>query len=655
MKWGDTPAECRQARVTQVPFQYYTPRVTSVPTRIALRRLLPYLRPYHRGLALGLAFVVTASAAANAIPTLLRRAIDLMEAAGNASDLWPLAAVMLVTAAVAGAFRFGMRELLNSISRRVETDLRRDVFAQLLVLDAAWYGRMRTGDIMARLTNDVQAVRMATGPAIMYFVNTIFGALFALIMMARINIPLTLAALLPMLGLPFLMIKLGSAVHDRFESVQEQFSTLTTRAQENLSGVRIVRAYQQEAAEVARFADAGEEYLQRNMRLARLNGIMNPGFGLLAGLGAAITLGLGGCLLIDGALTVGGFVAFGIYLAMLTWPLIALGWTINLFQRGAASMGRVMQILDATPDGVQDTGTSVLPSGTAGRSLEFRGVWFAYPSEDSGNPRWALRDVSFSVPVGSTVAIVGATGSGKSALLDLIPRLYEPQRGEILLDGVPITQLSLDALRQDIGYVPQETLLFSETIGLNVAYGIRDDVPRGALQRDPTGMASKTVNVEGASAHSLEHTVPRGEDLVPEVVEATQVAQLSDTVSALPMGFGTPLGERGINLSGGQKQRTALARALARSPRLVLLDDALSAVDTQTEAAILRGLREALVDRTAIIASHRVSAVRDADLILVLDEGTVVEQGRHDELMAKDGRYAQLLRRQQLLEQVEAA
>ncbi len=664
MKWGDTTAECRQVRLTRLSPLYYTPRVTSVPTRVALRRLLPYLRPYRRGLALGLAFVVTASAAANAIPTLLRRAIDRMGDVANASDLWPLAAVMLVTAAVAGAFRFGMRELLNSISRRVETDLRRDVFAQLLVLDAAWYSRMRTGDIMARLTNDVQAVRMATGPAIMYFVNTIFGALFALIMMARISIPLTLAALLPMLGLPFLMIKLGRAVHERFESVQEQFSTLTTRAQENLSGVRIVRAYQQEAAEVARFADAGEEYLQRNMRLARLNGIMNPGFGLLAGLGAAITLGLGGRLLIDGALTVGGFVAFGIYLAMLTWPLIALGWTINLFQRGAASMGRVMQILDATPDRVRDTGTTVLPSATAGRSLEFRGVWFAYPSHapDADDTRWALRDISFTVPLGSTVAIVGATGSGKSALLDLIPRLYEPQRGEILLDGVPITQLSLDSLRQDIGYVPQETLLFSETIGTNVAYGIGnvaygigDDAARDALQRDATGMVAQAVDVEVTPPHTAEHAVPRGEDVVPEVVEATQVAQLSDTVSALPLGFGTPLGERGINLSGGQKQRTALARALARSPRLVLLDDALSAVDTQTEAAILRGLRGALVDRTAIIASHRVSAVRDADLIVVLDDGAVVEQGQHDELMARDGRYAQLLRRQQLLEQVEAA
>ncbi len=335
---------------------FYTPVVNSVPSRVALRRLIPYFRPYRRGLTLGLALVVSSSAAANVIPALLRRAIDTLEGAGNSSDLWPIAAVMLVTAGVTGVLRFGMRELMNSISRRIETDLRRDVLSRLLDLDGAWYARMRTGDLMARLTNDVQAVRMACGPAIMYFVNTIFGTLFALIMMVRISPSLTLWALLPMLGLPFLMIRLGRAVHQRFEAVQTQFSALTTRAQENLSGVRIVRAYQQEPAEVARFAKAADEYLERNMDLARLNGLMNPGFGLLAGLGGAITLGVGGQQMINGDLSVGGFVAFGIYLALLTWPLIALGWTINLFQRGAASMGRVMQLLDAEPARVRDTG-----------------------------------------------------------------------------------------------------------------------------------------------------------------------------------------------------------------------------------------------------------------------------------------------------------
>jgi ATP-binding cassette subfamily B protein len=611
--------------------------VKSVPSRVALRRLLPYFGPYRRSLFLGLACVVAASAAANLIPGLLRRGIDAMERGVNVGDLWQLGAVMLVTAAVAGAFRFGMRELLNSISRRIETDLRRDAMARLLALDAAWFGARRTGDLMARLTNDVQAVRMAAGPAIMYFVNTIFGALFALIMMVRISPSLTLFALLPMIGLPVLMIRLGRAVHERFESVQAQFSTLTTRAQENLAGVRVVRAYRQEPAEVARFADAGEEYLQRNMRLARLNGLMNPGFALLAGLGGAITIGVGGRQLIDGTLSVGAFVAFGIYLAMLTWPLIALGWTINLFQRGAASMARVLEILDAEPLQVRDGGTASLPPATGGRSLRFEHVWFAYPGGPAdAEPRWVLKDVSFSVPAGSTLAIVGATGSGKSALLDLVPRLYDPQRGEIFLDGVSTRSLPLAELRAEIGYVPQETLLFSETIRSNVAYGLGDE---------PVSHANLS--------QTAEHAVPLGDDVPPEVIDATQVAQLAETLSALPAGFGTTLGERGVNLSGGQKQRTALARALARRPRLVLLDDALSAVDTNTEAAILRGLRGALEGRTAIISSHRVSAVRDADHIVVLDDGEVVESGRHEALMASGGRYAQLLHLQELREEVE--
>lgn len=606
----------------------YTPAVQSVPSRVALRRLIPYLAEYKAPLVLGLLFVVTASAASNAIPALLRQAIDSMAAPADAGQLRTIALVMLVTAAVGGSLRFGMREILNSISRRIETDLRRDVFSQLLVLDAAWFGRMRTGDLMAKLTNDVQAVRMASGPAIMYFVNTIFGALFSLIMMMRISPLLTVAALLPMVGLPVLMIKLGRAVHQRFEAVQSQFSTLSTRAQENIAGVRVVRAYQQEPAEIARYAEAGEAYLDRNMRLARLNGLMNPGFGLLAGLGGAITLGVGGRLLIAGTLSVGGFVAFGIYLAMLTWPLIALGWTINLFQRGAASMARVMTVLDAKPEQVRDEGAEVLPplaAGTSGRTLEFRGVSFAYPAAPDAAPdaapRWVVRDLSFTVPAGSTLAIVGATGSGKSALLDLVPRFYDAQEGEVLLDGVPIRSLPLATLRAEIGYVPQDTTLFSETIGGNVGYGM--------------------TNASNA--------------LSDAVRDATEIAQLSETIAELPDGFDTALGERGINLSGGQKQRTALARALARAPRLVLLDDALSAVDTQTEAAILSGLRTALAGRTAIIASHRVSGVRDADWILVLDQGRVVEQGRHDDLIAAKGRYAQLLRRQQLLEEVEAA
>jgi ATP-binding cassette subfamily B protein len=338
-----------------------------------------------------------------------------------------------------------------------------------------------------------------------------------------------------------------------------------------------------------------------------------------------VTIGVGGRQLLEGTLTVGAFVAFGIYLAMLTWPLIALGWTINLFQRGAASMQRVLEVLDAPPAGVTDAGTGTLPPATAGRALRFEHVWFAYPpgpgADASAEPRWVLRDVSFSVPAGGTLAIVGATGSGKSTLLDLVPRLHDPQRGRILLDGVDVRTLPLQALRAEIGYVPQEALLFSETIGANIAYGLESEAPATSS---------------------------------PHVTRATRTAQLDDTLAALPDGLDTLLGERGINLSGGQKQRTALARALAREPALVLLDDALSAVDTHTEAAILHGLRDALADRTALLSSHRVSAVRDADEILVLEEGAIVERGRHDALLAAGGRYAELVQHQELEEAVEA-
>ncbi|MEO7996412.1 MAG: ABC transporter ATP-binding protein [Gemmatimonadaceae bacterium] len=618
-----------------------------MPALRALKRLLPYYHPYRSQVAVGLIVIVLSTAGSSVIPTLLKQAIDALGPSGDRSRIAWIATVMLITAAISGVMRFYMRSLMNGISRRIETDMRHDLLQRLLLLDSTWYTRWRTGDLMARLTNDLSAVRMAAGPAVMYFTNTIFGGVFALVMMLRISPMLSGLALLPMIGLPVLMIRLGRQVHRKFESVQAQFSQLSTRAQENLAGVRVVRAYRQEASESERFNTMGEEYLQANMQLARLNGMMNPSFGLLAGFGAAITLGVGGHLLIAGTITVGGFVAFGIYLALLTWPLIALGWTTNLFQRGAASMSRVLELLDALPAGVQDTGTKSVSAG-AGHSIEFRDVWFHYPAAmtttENGaasvakygatdEPRWVLRNISFSVPAGGTLAIVGATGSGKSALMDLIPRLFDPQRGTVLLDGVPLPQIKIGALRESIGYVPQESLLFSETIGANVAYGLS--------------------NVRMTHAHTAELPLTVGADAVPEVVEATQIAQLEETVTQLPDGFGTRLGERGINLSGGQKQRTALARALARKPRIVLLDDALSAVDTQTEAAILHGLQYALSGRTAVIASHRASAVRDADWILVMDDGEIVEQGKHEELIEKNGRYAALLRRQQLLEAIE--
>jgi ATP-binding cassette subfamily B multidrug efflux pump len=585
-----------------------------MPTMRALRRLRPYYRPYRAQLVVGLAFAVLSSAFASVTPWLLRAALDAMGSDGPAPRIWTLAGAMVGVALVAGVLRYGMRELINGLSRRIEYDLRNDLFSHLMTLDAGFFARTRTGDIMARLTNDLSAVRQAAGPALMYLTNTVAGGVFALYFMVRIDGRLTLLALAPMVLLPLLTIWLGRAIHVRFEAVQEHFSTLTTRAQENLAGARIVRAYRQEEAELDRFARLNEEYLTKNMQLVRLYGLMNPAFGLLAGLGAVTVLGVGGVLALRGTISVGSFVAFGLYLGMLTWPLIALGWVVNLFQRGAASMARLNEILDRCPAVANADAPVTLPSAAAGRSVEFRGVSFHYPPPADAPLRWVLRDISFRIDAGQTLAVVGATGSGKSALLELLARVYDPQEGEILIDGVPIARLPLDELRREIGFVPQESVLFSETIRDNLTYGTDDD----------------------ASAEW-----------------AAGVAQLDETIREFPGGYGTLLGERGINLSGGQKQRAALARALARRPSIVVLDDALSAVDTHTEAEILRGLRDALRGRTAIIASHRVSAVRDAHWIIVLDDGRIVEQGRHAELIAASGRYWTLLRRQQLEDAID--
>jgi ATP-binding cassette, subfamily B, multidrug efflux pump len=565
--------------------------------------------------ATGLALVIASAAFASAVPWLLRRALDGIRAGAPLRTVWLLGAAMIGLSLIGGVGRFWMRELMNGVSRWIEYDLRNDLFAKLEQVDTTYYSRMRTGDLMARLTNDLSAVRQAVGPAIMYLGNTIAGGAFALAFMIGISPRLTLVAVLPMVLLPVLGIMLGRHIHRRFEEVQEQFSDMTTLAQENLAGVRIVRAFRQEDAEIARWATLNEKYLDRNMKLAQLYGIMQPGFGIFAGLGMVMVVGVGGGLVVNGVITVGEFVAFGLYLGMLTWPLIALGWVTNLFQRGAASMTRLIDILDARSMLAAPEHPVPLPPAAAGRSIEFRNVGFHYPTAAGDETRWVLRNVSFKAQAGATIGVVGATGSGKSALMDLIPRLFDPQEGEILIDGVPIRDLDIGTLRREVGYVTQESFLFSDTIRSNLVYGTNDESD--------------------------------GE-------WAAEVAQLSQTIEDFPGGYDTMLGERGINLSGGQKQRASLARALARRPCIVLLDDALSAVDTHTEAEILRSLREALAGRTALIASHRVSAIRDATWIIVLEQGRVVEEGKHGDLIAARGRYWSLLSRQQLEESIES-
>jgi ATP-binding cassette subfamily B protein len=577
-----------------------------------LRSLLPYLRPYRRTYAVGLILVVVSNFFTTLGPRFLERGIDALRQGSPFRDVQIAVALLLAVALLGGVARYGMRQLLNSGSRRVETDLRDQLYLHLQRMAAEFYDRYSTGDVMARTTNDLLAVRMVAGPALMYLVDTSIRALLIAPAMVAISPRLTLLAFLPLLGLPVVMVLLGGMIHRRTQAIQAQFSDLTTQAHENLSGVRVVRAYRQEHAETAAFQRLSDEYLDRNLGLARVQGLFFPLLTLLGGLSALVVLYAGGRLVMTGAVTVGAFVAFGVYLAMLVWPMIALGWAINLVQRGAASMARINQLFAEPPAITDPAAPEALPPARGPRAVEFRDVWFRYPGAVERG--WVLQTISFRVEPGRSLAIVGATGSGKSTLVDLLVRTYDPDRGAVLLDGVDIRRLSLGELRRSIGFVPQETFLFGETLRDNILLGAPDD---GRLER---------------------------------VVE---VAQLAEALPALPDGFDTMLGERGINLSGGQKQRTAIARALAQDPPVFVLDDALSAVDAQTEARILSALRGALQGRTSIVVSHRLAAVRDADWILVLDQGRIAETGTHEDLIARGGRYWELLRRQQLEEELE--
>jgi ATP-binding cassette, subfamily B, multidrug efflux pump len=582
-----------------------------------LRTVLPYVRPYRAGVALGLALIVAANAFGILVPDLIRRAIDTMGLPGVQRGAILKLALLLVGAAIlAGVCRFGMRQLLNAISRRVEADLRNDFFDHLIRLDAAFYGATRTGDLMSRATNDLQAVRQAIGPGIMYLVNTIVGTAAALFFMLSYSPRLTAIALVPLMLLPIVMSYFGSVIHRKAERIQEHLGTLSSMVQENLSGVRIVRAYGREDGQAAEFEALNREYMARNMSLARTSAIFHPLLSILTGLGLLSVLWFGGLQVIAGEITTGQFIAFIFYLAMLTWPMIALGWVINLFQRGAASMGRINGIMH-TPAAIGDPDEPHPLPRIAGE-VEFSDVWFRYP----GTERWVLRDVSFRIPAGDTAAIVGPTAAGKSTLIALLTRRYDATKGVVSIDGVPIDRLPLDQVRSAIGVVPQDAFVFSDSLENNIALGLPGEISDG-------------------------------EEGMRRLEWAADVAQLSDTIAAFPDGFRTRVGERGVTLSGGQRQRATLARAIARDPAILILDDALSAVDTHTEKQILGRLRDVLDRRTSIVVSHRVSAVMAADQILVLDDGRVAERGSHTSLIELGGVYATLLRRQLLEEGLE--
>jgi ATP-binding cassette, subfamily B, multidrug efflux pump len=586
-----------------------------------LRPLFPYMKRYWKGYAVGTLAVFLTNGIWILFPQVIRRAVDDMTHHGvTRGKLGHFALLLMAIVLAKAVFQFLTRYVVIGISRDIEFDLRNDLFRHLERLSYSYYQRTRTGDIMARATNDLNAVRMLLGPAIMYSANTVVFTVGALAFMLTISPRLTLYAFLPLPIVSVVVQYFGRQIHERFERIQAQFSDISARAQENFSGARLIRAYAQEQAEIANFETANKEYIQRSLKLVRLMGMLWPTLETMLGFAIVLVLWLGGREVIQGRITVGDFVAFNTYMVQLTWPVIALGWVIALFQRGTASLARINEMFQERPEitdafaGIGDPGNGAgarvesAPAVVRG-DIEFRNLAFSY----NGTP--VLTDINLRIPAGTSLAVVGPTGSGKSTLVSLIPRIYDAPTGSVLLDGRPLREWPLEQLRRSIGFVPQETFLFGDTIRDNIALG------------------AESAKIE-------------------QIQQVAQAANIAADIESFPEKYETVVGERGITLSGGQKQRTAIARALLRDPRILILDDALSSVDTHTEDMILNHLREVMRGRTTIFISHRVSTVRNADRIAVLHGGHIVEYGTHDELLAREGYYTDLYNKQLLEEEL---
>ena len=573
-----------------------------------LFQLKKYFVRYKKAFVLGIIFIFLSNIGQVYIPQLIKQGINAISLHASGNQVLKYVILITITSLIAGVFRFMIRQTIIVTSWKIANDLRYDFWNHLQKLPLRFYQNNSTGNIMSHATNDINAVRSFVGPSVMYTIDNGTKFLLVFFIMLSMNPLLTLYALLPSPIMSFLVYFVMSRVHAKYTKIQEKFADLTSRAQENFSGIRVIKSYNREEYEIENYKIESKEYLKRKMDLVKLQALFIPVFSMIAGLSFIIVLWAGGTQMISGTFSIGELVAFYAYLGMLIWPMISFGWVATMVQQAEASMKRLLKIFNE-PYEIQDSTETNYDIKKIDGEIEFKNVSFRYGE----NLPWILNKINLKIYKGNTVAFIGKTGTGKTSLVNLIPRFYDPTEGEVLIDGINVKNIPLETLRKNIGIVSQENFLFSDTLANNVTYGLSDN--------------SETV-----------------------IHKSAEIAQLSKDVENFPKGFDTILGERGITLSGGQKQRTTLARALAIDPKILILDDSFSAVDTNTEEEILRRLKEFMKNRTSIIISHRISTVKDADKIFVLHDGKIAEEGTHQQLIELNGIYADINKRQ-LLEQ----